>query len=137
MHIGGNEVFLLTDAHHQRAATTCGNQFSGLIPVDHAQGIGTFQVFHGSPDCGKQVFALIQIEHDLVGDDFGVGIRGKAEALPGLFGFEFLEILDNAVVHNGNAAIAYMRMRIVFRRHAMCGPAGMRNTQLSGECGLS
>ena len=61
-------------------------------------------------------------------NDFGIGLGGEAVAF---FDQLFLEgdvVLDNAVVHDDDAAGAItVRMRIFLRGAAMRGPAGMAN----------
>ena len=44
-----------------------------------------------------------------------------------------LEILDDAVVHDGDLAAGQMRMRVDRRRRAVRGPARVRNAGAGGE----
>ena len=81
---------------------------------------------------------------DQMGHDLGVGFGREVMALGDQFVPQFAEVLDDAVMHDGQA-LAGMRMRIVLARAAVRGPARMadadgaaqrlfRQAQLRGSC---
>ena len=59
-----------------------------------------------------------------MGDDLGVGLGHEFRAAPGKLGAQLVEVLDDAVVHDGDA-IGRVRMRIGLVRSAVGRPAGM------------
>lgn len=65
-------------------------------------------------------------------DDLGVGLRGELSPSRDQFVLDLGKVLDDAVVHDGNA-IGEMGVRIAFRRCAMRRPAGVSDADRSGE----
>ena len=93
------------------------------------------QLRHGGFQRFKQI-AVVQAVHQ-VHDDFGVGLALKHIALGLQGGAQLVVVFNDAVVHQchparpcigaGTRAVAEMRMRVVHRRRAVRGPAGVRN----------
>jgi len=63
--------------------------------------------------------------------DLGVGLGAELIARKLELIAQFLVILDDAVVHDREAAARDMRMRIAFARHTVRRPARMRNAAAS------
>jgi hypothetical protein len=68
-----------------------------------------------------------------VRDDFGVGLRTEAVAQVLELGAQQIVILDDAVVHDGDAVAGNMRMRVAHRRHAVRRPARMRDADVARD----
>ncbi len=64
-----------------------------------------------------------------MGDDFGIGFRGEEIALGLQFGPQFGMVFNDAVVHHRDFLATHVRVRVAFRRHAVGGPAGVRNPE--------
>ena len=65
---------------------------------------------------------------NLMHDDLGIGLRGKAESGAALLLTQCIVILNDTVMHQCDSLVANMRVGILLTRHAVCGPAGMCNT---------
>ncbi len=74
--------------------------------------------------------ALAQIARHHQRDDFGVGLALEGEAEAGELGLQRLEILDDAVMDDGDFA-RRDRMRVALRRHAMRRPARMADADMA------
>jgi hypothetical protein len=64
-----------------------------------------------------------------VRNDLGVGFRAERIAVALEFGAQLLMILDDAVVHDRKAILGDVWMRVALARHAVRGPAGVRDTE--------
>src|SRR6266849_2919538 len=67
-----------------------------------------------------------------VGDDFGIGFGHELVALGAQALAHLFVVLDDAVVHHRHTA-GNVRMRVLLRRHAVGGPARMRDPDVPGE----
>src|SRR6266849_3852807 len=67
-----------------------------------------------------------------VGDDFGIGFGHELVALGAQALAHLFVVLDDAIVHHRHAA-GNVRMRVLLRRHAVGGPARMRDPDVPGE----
>ena len=77
---------------------------------------------------------------DEEGGDFGIGFGGEAMALGGEFLAQSLEVLDDAVVDDGEA-VAGVRVGVALGRLAVGRPAGVADAdrtaeRMGGELGL-
>ena len=66
-----------------------------------------------------------------VGDDFGVGLRTEGVAEVDQARTQSFMVFDDAVVHDRNSIERDVRMGISRRRHAVCGPARMRDSHMT------
>ena len=66
---------------------------------------------------------------DQVGDHFGIGLRGELVAQRAQAFALRLVVLDDAVVHQRQLAMADVRMRIAFGHAAVGGPAGVADAE--------
>mmetsp|Transcript_59261 Transcript_59261/g.139848 ORF Transcript_59261/g.139848 Transcript_59261/m.139848 type:complete len:517 (-) Transcript_59261:3941-5491(-) len=132
--VGSNEVLALALAHaqHQRRALAGGHHAVRLVAAEHGHRVGALQARQGLLHGIQQVAAVEVV--DQVGDDLGVGLAGEHIAAGLEFGAQFVVVLDDAVVHQGDAAHAglagtrpgrEMRVGVVHRRRAVRGPAGV------------
>ncbi len=126
---------VFTDTDHQRAAAARGNQATGFVLADHAEGERPFQVSHGRLHGCQQVLALLQVVIDLVHDDLGIGLRGEPVTRRLLLTPQYIVILDNAVVHQRNTFVTHVGMGVLLARDAVRGPARVRDTgQAADRC---
>ena len=130
--IGGHVVFVDAQAHHQRRTGAHRHQPVGFIPVDHAQRIGAVQTRDAGAYRGHQIAGVLEGAVDQVGDHLGVGLRGEGVTVGFQFVLEFLEVLDDAVMHHRQPVTGHMRVGVVLGRTAMGGPARVCDTQEAG-----
>jgi hypothetical protein len=70
---------------------------------------------------------------DQVRDDLGVGLRFELVAELAQAIALLLVVLDDAVVHQREFAVAHVRMRVAFGDAAVRGPARVADAQARGE----
>ena len=90
------------------------------------------QFFDRGLEGGGQVAVVLELMVEQVGDDFGVGVRGKhiAQALE-LFAQHFV-VLDDAVVHHRNIT-GEVWVCIAFARRTVGRPAGVGDAQAASQ----
>ncbi len=144
--VAGQEMFLTVLAHtqDQRRTGPCANQALRFVLAEHRNRIGAAQLLHRRLDRLKQITVVHAV--DQVGDDFRVGLALEHITLGAQRFAQFIVVLDDAVVHQGDTpgavvgigagAVAEMRMRVVHRRRAMGGPAGVGDASCTLELGL-
>ena len=76
--------------------------------------------------------ALLQLARDEMGDDLGVGLRRELVAVGDQRGAQLGEVLDDAVVDDGDVA-GEMRMRVGLVGNAVGGPAGVADADRAFE----
>jgi hypothetical protein len=130
--IRGEEVFPQAQANHQWAATASGNHTVRLFGADHSQAVGAVQFLDRGLEGGGQVTVVLELVVEQVGDDFGVGVRGKdvAQALE-LFTQGFV-VFDDAVVHHRQIT-GEMRVCIALARCTVGRPAGVGDAQTARQ----
>ena len=73
-----------------------------------------------------------------MGDDLGVGIGTKEDAFGLQLGPQLAEVLDDAVLHHDDTAVAVgMRVGVTLAGPAVRGPTGVTDADLPGEGRLS
>jgi len=127
--VGGDEVLVLAEPDHHRAALAGDHDAVGLVLRDHRERIGTLEFGNRGAHGLEQVARHFQVMVDPVGDDLGVGFRGKLVALALRFFAQLFVILDDAVVDDRDAVLGDVRVRIPLARHAVRGPAGVRDPE--------
>ena len=70
-----------------------------------------------------------QVIVDAVRDDFGVGLGGELVAARFELLAQLFVVLDDAVVDDREAVARDVRMRVALARHAVRGPAGVRDAE--------
>ena len=65
-------------------------------------------------------------------DDFGIGVAGERRAVLDEFFAQFTEILDDAIVNDGDA-IGRVRVRVALGRLAVRRPARMTDAGVAGQ----
>ena len=94
-----------------------------LVAAEHRDGVGALQARGGALHGVEQV-AVVELV-DQVGDDLGVGLAFEHIALGLQLGAQFVMVLDDAVVHQGDTITREMRVGVVDRRYTVGGPTGV------------
>ena len=76
--------------------------------------------------------AGLHLAGDEMGDDLGVGLAGELGAVLDQALAQFAEVLDNAVMHDGDL-VGRVRMRVALGRPAVRRPAGMADADQAAE----
>ena len=130
--VGGEKTLAVADPQHQRRALARADHALRLVAAEHRQRVGPLQPPRGLLDGVEQV-ALVQ-RIDQVRDDLGVGLAREHVAARLQLGAQLVVVLDDAVVDQRDACRAVglaprpgreVRMRVVHRRRAVGGPAGV------------
>src|SRR5581483_11087146 len=82
------------------------------------------QLLERGLDGGDGRLALLHLVSDQMRDDLGVGLADELGAVLAELLAQLTEILDDAVVHDGNA-VGRVRMRVFLAGPAMCRLAGV------------
>ena len=125
--VGGDVVFAYALADHQRAADAGCNQAVRVVPSQHGQGVGTLQALNRRAHRRQQGAALGEMEVDQVGENFRVRLRSEGVSRLCQLGAQRLEILDDAIVDDGDAPVGLVGMGVRFKRRPVGGPAGVGN----------
>jgi len=91
--------------HDERRAVASHDELAGGVGADHGKRPRTLQATAGVTDRGEQV-SLAGAGPGLlneVGDDLGVGVRLEGVAIAREIALELAEVLDDAVVRDGDA----------------------------------
>lgn len=125
-HIGGKEGLALADTHHQRGVAPGAHHHVRLVRMHRDQREGALQLSAHLAHGLRQVPARRERLGEQVRHDFGVGLRRQLVAARLQLGPQSGEVLDDAVVHNGDAPrIVQMGMGIGVGRAAVRGPPGV------------
>ncbi len=130
--IGRNKEFVFAQADHGRRTIAGGHNLVGLVGRDHRNGEHAIDQLYRFPygfferNGVTVVFACGKKFLNQVGKDLGVGFGRELVAFIAKLLLQREVVLDNAVVHDHDFAGAVaMRMRVLFRRTSMRGPARM------------
>ena len=138
-HIGGDKVFVVAQADHQRRAVARGHDLVGLVDGNDGHGEDSGEFFHRPADCffERRAVAVASFEKmflDQVRDDFSIGFSGELVAF---FDQLFLQaeiVLDDAVVHDDDLSRAVaMRMSVFFGGTSVRGPTSVANAVAAVE----
>ena len=130
-HVGGDEVLAVAQADDDRAALARKDDALGVLLRDHGERIRAFELGDGRADRLEQVAGLLQVVVNAVRDHFGVGL-GRELVAGGLqLVAQLFVVLDDAVVDERDAVPGDVRVRVALARHAVRGPAGVRDAELA------
>ena len=130
--VGGCVHAVLADAQQQRRAAARDDDAEGVGLGDHADGVGADEIDGGLAHRLEQVGVALQLVVDQVGDSLGVGLGLEDVALALQVGLDRLEVLDDAVMHHGEAA-GDVRVGVALGGHAVGGPARVGDADVGGE----
>ena len=129
-HIGSHIGLFPVHPDDQRGILSGHIEFVRAVLEQHRQGIGAPDAHHGAGEgIHRSLFVFFQIIIDQVDGYLGVRLRVEGVSVPGKLVFQLLVIFDDAVVHAHNRAVLRdMRVRVGLRGLAVCGPAGMADS---------
>ena len=132
--IGGHVRAVLGQPHHERRVLARGHEGAGLLVADSRNGIGADQAVGSLAHGLQEVVAFAQVLLHEVRDDLGVGLARERMAAAFQLFAQLGEVLDDAVMHDGYAAVAGgMRMRVRLAGAAMRGPARVADAAGAGQ----
>ena len=131
--VGGDKVFVVAQADHQRRTVARGDDFVRLVDGDDRQSKDSAEFFHGPANrlLESGLVAVASFEKmlfDQMSDDFGIGFGRELVAFLDQLFLEAEIVFDDAVVYDHDLAGAVaMRMSVFFRGTSVSGPAGVAN----------
>ena len=124
--VRSHEVLARADAEDERGGHARGPDLTGIFPAHETDGVGAVGPAQGRGKSLEQVGFLLVAVGDEVDQHFRVGLGMEDIALLQQLFLQFLIVLDDAVMHDGQAAVVgSMGMGIALGGHAVRGPAGM------------
>ena len=138
--VGREEVLALAATDDQRAVATRSDDDVGLVGVDGHEGERTRQpTAHGAHRLGEVASDGRQRRGEQVRDDLGVGLGAQVHAVGGELGAQLGEVLDDAVVDDGDLAVlAHVRVRVLRRSGRRGWPSACARcrscTAAAGRC---
>ena len=137
--VGGDVTAVLAPADDDGAVLARHDDSVGFVGADHRQAVGTHHLAACLAHRRQQVapiahaaFVAVDRLLDEVREHLGVGVAG--EAMPKRLELlaQFGEVLDDAVVHHRDAAVArHVRMRVGFAGTAVRRPTGVADAARS------
>ena len=128
-YIGGNVGAGLAHADHNRGVLAGNGDHARFVGAHGGQAIGAHHVGAGLAHGSHQVARLGIGLFDQVRENFGIGLALKVMAAALQLFAQLGEVLDDAVVDDGDATIAAgVGMGVDNGRLAVSGPAGMADT---------
>ncbi len=129
---GGHEHLAVPHADHERAAAPRGDEHAGAVAMGDREGEVAVEALVGLVHGLDQVAGVALL--DQVGDRLGVGVGVVDVAGGGELAPQRRVVLDDAVVHDGDArALAGLdRVRVGLDHAAVGGPAGVREPGRGG-----
>ncbi len=132
-HVRGDEVFAVADADDDRRAVADRHQLFRIVGRQQHQREQSAHALHRAQH-GVLEAVVLPFLLDQVRDDFGVGLGFELVSLGDELALDLEIVLDDAVVDDDDAAGAVaMRMRVLFGRTAVRGPARVTEAIHAGE----
>ena len=132
--VGGGVVAVLADAQQQRRALAGDDGAARVGLGEHADGVGADELGDGGTHRVEEVGDALELVVEQVGDGLGVGLGREGVALGLQARAQLGEVLDDAVVHHGEAA-GDVRVGVALGGHAVGGPAGVGDADAGLEAG--
>ena len=130
--VGAEIHLILAKPHRQRRTMLCADDQLGMAGEDHRQRIGTLQPAERRPGRLHRRHAAPQIQIDELRHRLGIGLGAELLPLRLQLGTQFGVVLDDAVMHHGDARRA-VRMRVVLGRCAVRRPTGVADAGGAGQ----
>ncbi len=127
--VRGDEVLLLAEADHHRAAFTRDDDAVRVGLRDDGERIRALELRHGRPHGLEQVAGHPEVVVDAVRDHFGVGFGGEHIAFALRLRAQFLVVLDDAVVDDRDAVLRDVRMGVALARAPVRRPTRVRDAE--------
>ena len=132
--IRGDEVLALAEAEDQWTVLLDGDHGIRPVGAEDAERIAALDPAERQADGLHQIVFLFIIVFQQIGDDLRVRLGAERLALLQQELLQRQEILNDAVVHDADAAVrGQLRMRILVRGCAVRRPAGMADAEIAGE----
>ncbi len=138
--VAGQKVLVLADSDDKRRTAASADHDVRVVGADDGDAISADdlaqRIGHGMGERVRRAAIVLGLRFadagiviaDEVGEDFGIG--GGAELVAFEMFFEPFEILDDAIVDDGDfAALVEVGMAIVVGGRSVCGPAGMAEAE--------
>jgi len=127
--VGTQEVFPVTKTDNQGRVAASADDNAGLVLVDDEKGEGAVQAGdHLLEGLGDILGLLVGLANQKRGD-LGVGVAREDGALGEQLFFQLEEVLDDAVVNEGElAVVTELRVRVAVGRSTVGCPAGVADT---------
>ena len=129
--IRGREVFVYAQTDHRRAALARHHDALRIRLREHRERIGAAQFSYCLLHGPQQAARGCQMMMNAVRNHLGIGFRVESIAQSRQFNAQGLVIFDDAVVHDGDAALRDMRVRVFRGGHAVSGPASVGDADRS------
>ncbi len=124
--VGADEVLAVADADHERGVTSCRHHARGVLGVDGDQRERAFEPGADLAHRVGQRAAVVERSLQQVGRDLGVGLGEQVVAGRLDLGPELGEVLDDAVVHQGDpTGVAEVRVGVDVVGGPVGGPPGV------------
>ncbi len=119
------------DADDERAPRARADDAPRLARRHHRDRVGAVELGDRLLDRPQEVAAAgaVPVRVNEVRDHLGVGLRDERVALPDESLAQRLEVLDDAVVNDGDLAVRRVRVRVRGRRRAVRRPARVRDAR--------
>jgi len=122
--VGGDEHLAVADAEHHGRAVAGHQDAVGHAGVADGDAISAFDLTQGGADAVVELVAFGA--RDEVGQHLGVGVGGELDSLGLEHGPQARGVLDDAVVHDGHAALGVaVRMGVDVARRTVRRPTGV------------
>ena len=127
--VGGEEMIVVAQTHDQRTACARTYDPARLARRDDGDRIRAGELGNRRAHGAKQIAAAraVPVRVHEMRDHLGVGLRAEFVAARLELVAQALEVLDDAVVHDRDLAIARVRMRVVFGRRTVRRPPRVRD----------
>ena len=124
--IGAEEVLAVAEADHERRVAAGADDDAGLVLVHREQRERAVEARRRCAERLAQVAGVPVLVAEQHGGDLGVGLALEREALGEQLVLQLGEVLDDAVVDEGElAVVAEVRVRVAVGRAAVRRPAGV------------
>ncbi len=127
--VGSDEILVLAQADDDRATHAGDDDAVWLLLADHGERVGPFEFDDRGAHRLEQIAKALHVKMDSVRDDFGIGLGFKLIARGFQLLAQLLVILDDAVVHDGEAVARDVRVRVALAGGSVRCPAGVGDAQ--------
>ena len=124
--VGAEEVLALAEPDHERRVAARADDEPGLVLVHREERECTLQARDDGAEGLDEVAGAVVLAAEQHGGDLGVGLAAEGEAVGEKLVLELAEVLDDAVVDDGElVVVGEVRVRVAVGRAAVGRPAGM------------
>ena len=124
--IRAQEVLALAEADDERRVAAGADDDAGLVAVHREEGEGAVEPRHGGAEGLGELADAAVLAPEQHGGDLGVGLALEGVALGEELVLQLGEVLDDAVVDEGESSVvAEVRVRVAVGRAAVRRPAGV------------